>query len=192
MIIYDITRELFSAPLYPGDEAAHKDHYRVIDENNRCNLTRLFIGSHNGTHLDAPLHFIANAGDVASIPLDKCIGTCFVVEFDGLLTKTAVEEIAPIEGDRLLLKGNATIMPDGAKALAELGINLLGVEKLTVGDAKMNTQTEVHQTLLGAEIVIVESLDLSEVEEGEYTICALPLKMEGLDGSPVRAVLYRC
>lgn len=185
--IYDIGKELFSTPVYPGDPAPEKTPFLEIEKGAACNLTILTMGSHNGTHLDAPKHFCKGKGGVETIPLEKCMGICKVAEVSGKITKETAKQLAEDGTKKLLLKGEILLTPEAAEVFAEQKLDLIGVESQTVGEGE--GQTLVHRALLSAEVVILEGLVLKEVKPGTYFLAAQPLKMEGLDGSPVRPVL---
>lgn len=184
---YDISQELFSAPVYPGDPKPEKTSFFSIEKGDSCNLTVLTMGSHSGTHLDSPRHFIKNGRDIAALPLEQVMGTCKVVEAFGELSACQIENWLNDGTKKLLIKGEIIVTPASAQAMAYLGLGLLGVEGQTVG--KDGTQETVHRILLGAELVILEGLRMSQVPAGTYFLAAQPLKMNGLDGSPVRPVL---
>ncbi|MDO4275477.1 MAG: cyclase family protein [Eubacteriales bacterium] len=187
MRLHDISKELFSSPVYPGDPVPEKAPFLSIEKGDVCNLTMLSMGSHNGTHLDAPRHFIADGRDVSDILLEKTIGLCKVVEAHGRLTSGQIEEWMSGRTKKLLIKGQIIVTPQAAKTMVQWGLELLGVEGQTVGEE--GTQETVHRILLGAEVVILEGLVLEEPEPGSYFLAAQPLKMAGLDGSPIRPVL---
>ncbi len=137
-------------------------------------LSKFEMGSHTGTHVDAPCHFIPGAKSLAEIELERFIGKCFV-------TREPLE--FPGGTERLLIKGKkGKIDHEVARAIADSGVKLVGTEMLSIGgDA-------THQILLGSDIVILESLNLAEVPEGEYTLYSPPVKIDA-DGAPVRACL---
>ncbi len=184
---YDIGQELFSAPVYPGDPRPEKKSFLSIEKGDSCNLTVLSMGSHNGTHLDAPRHFIKDGQDAASVPLDHVMGECKVVESSGELSVPQVEHWLTDGTKKLLIKGDILVTEASAQVMVNRHLTLLGVEGQTVGDE--NTQERIHQILLGTGIVILEGLSMSQVLPGTYFLAAQPLKMAGLDGSPVRPVL---
>lgn len=188
--IYDIGKEMFSTPVYPGDPGPEKTPFMEIEKGDICNLTVITMGSHNGTHLDAPKHFCKGKGGVDTIPLNKCIGICKVAELSGEVTKEMVESLLADGTRKLLIKGEILLTPESAEAMAEKKLDLIGVEDQTVGAGE--SQKIVHRILLGAEVVILEGLVLKEVKPGNYFLAAQPLKWEGLDGSPVRPVLLEC
>ena len=185
--MYDIGKELFSTPAYPGDPVPGKTPYYEIEKGDDCNLTVLTMGSHNGTHLDAPKHFCAGKHGVDKIQLEKCMGVCRVAESAGTVQAEDMERMLADGTKKLLVKGDILLTPEAAAVCARAELDLIGVEDQTVGDSE--TQKEIHRILLGAEIVIVEGLVLKEVPQGEYFLAAQPMKMADLDGSPVRPVL---
>lgn len=188
MKILDISRELLTAPVYPGDPAPRLEPLCRTDYGDVCNTSSLHACLHNGTHLDAPRHFVPDGADVAAVPLAACAGECQVVAFDGLLLGAQAEAIlARLRQPRLLLKGQAELSPSAAFVLADAGLTLLGVEGQSVAGAECTVT--VHRQLLDAGVLLLEGLDLSGVEEGTYFLIAAPLKIAGADGSPVRAML---
>lgn len=189
MKIIDITKELFSADVYPGDAVPSFRHITGYDKEvpDIYQVSEIVLGSHSGTHIDAPLHFINGGRDVSQIMLSRAAGECLVVSAEGDITAEKAHELMSAKPERLLIKGDITITPQSAQVFAEEGLLTLGVEGMTVGTPE--TSPLVHRTLLGAEVLIIESLDLSAAAEGRYILSAAPLKMAGLDGSPVRAFL---
>ena len=169
-------------------------------------LSHFSFGSHTGTHIDAPSHFLQEGIDIDEISLKKLIGQCRVVD----LTKIDHEEILQSDiakvgikkEDRILFKtGNFALLKKstfpknyislsekGAAFLVEKGIYLVGTDFLGI-EKKGNSNHPVHKMLLGNGVVIVEGLDLSEIEKGVYDIICLPLKIVGVDGSPARVLL---
>lgn len=187
MKIYDISKELFSTPVYPGDPAPGRTPFLEIEKGAVCNLTVLTMGSHNGTHLDAPKHFCREKGGVDTISLDKCMGMCKVAALEGEVGRGELEKLLADGTRKLLLKGEILLTPECAQVMAEKRLDLIGVEGQTVGEGE--GQILVHRILLSAEVVILEGLVLKDITPGSYFLAAQPLKMEGLDGSPVRPVL---
>lgn len=188
-MIYDITRELFSSEVYPGDPVPGKEFVMSFEgeEPDVCQLTELVMGSHTGTHMDAPRHFYEDGKTIAEVELCKCIGGCKVVSTGEHVTKEELEGQLKDGTRRLLLKGAKDVTEEAAEYLVAQGVVCIGIESLSI--APLSAPVKVHRILLGAEIVILEGLELSKVPDGSYELMALPLKMEGLDGSPVRAVL---
>lgn len=187
MKIYDISREMFSAKVYPGDPVPSREAVLSLEQGDPCNLSRIVMGSHSGTHVDAPVHFCAGGKSADEIALEKCVGECKVVSGSGVITEADMKTFLADGTKKLLIKGSILLTVQAAEVLAEAGADLLGVEGQTVGDAE--SQQEIHRILLGAEIVILEGIVLDQVEENTYFLAALPLKMQGADGSPVRPIL---
>lgn len=187
MTIYDITKELFSTETYPGDPVPAKSSWLSMSKGDKCNLTSLSLGSHSGTHIDAPKHFIANGKDVSEVSLEYCIGSCQVIHYDGRIKQQFWSEYSFQGIERILFQGQVMIDETAAENIVRHGIKLIGVETPTVGDK--SCQENVHKILLEKEIVILENLQLNNISEGRYFLLAQPLKMQGSDGSPVRALL---
>ena len=190
MKIYDISRELFSAQVYPGDPTPSVETLLSLKKPypDSYQLSRLTVGSHNGTHLDAPRHYYKNGLDVSEVDLYRCVGPCKVVQGKGELSPRQVEEFLQDGTKRLLIKGEGSVISwECARAAVRCGLYCLGVEGMTVGLPE--SQEEVHLELLGSQVVILESLCLSGVQCGNYFLAAQPLTVRGLDGSPIRAIL---
>ena len=148
--------------------------------------------AHNGTHVDAPFHFIDGEETIDKVPLDKFIGYAYVAEHEGDITAADAERIlkeaqAGLGADRILVKGNAVMTKEGAEVFAKAGIKLFGNESQTVGPE--NAPMEVHLIMLRAKIVLLEGIRLSEVPVGTYLLNAAPINLGGSDGAPCRAVL---
>ena len=194
MKIYDISQEVFSCCVYPGDPKPQKNTVCSMNNGDLYNLTAFSMCAHNGTHIDAPSHFIKDGDSVDMIPLEKTVGMAYVASYNGLLDEKAINDIiskAKAENadcaKKLLIKGNGELTACGAMALADLGIDLFGVESQTVGN--QDAPMEVHKILLGTNVVILEGLRLDEIPDGVYFLCAQPLNLGGSDGAPVRAIL---
>ncbi len=196
MKIYDISQELFGCVVFPGDPAPRREILSSMEEGAKYNLTALSLCAHNGTHVDAPSHFLKDGKTVDQIPLSKTVGPAFVAEHDGILYGRDAERIIerarnadPEAAKRILLKGKTTVSLEAARVFAEARIDLVGNESQTVGpeDGPM----EVHLTLLGAEVVLLEGIRLGEVPEGVYLLNAAPISLGGAEGSPCRAILMK-
>ncbi|HEX5324223.1 MAG TPA: cyclase family protein [Capsulimonadaceae bacterium] len=182
-----------------------------IEENGSpCNVSKVSIGSHLGTHLDAPLHFIAGGATLETLDLNRLIGPCLVIELPDLaeinITAADLERASiPPGTKRLLFKTSnsrqrllekakfcrefVAIAPDAARWLVSRGVEVVGVDYLSVGSAVDGTGVETHRVLLGAGLIAIEGLYLSDTAPGLYTLICLPLKVTGAEGGPVRAVL---
>ena len=185
----DISREILSGPVYPGDPAPSLEAICRVEYGDAYNMSVLHACLHNGTHMDAPRHFFPEGEDAAAVSLEACVGKCSVVAFDGLLLGAEAEELLLSLQPRVLLKGKAELSPSAAFVLSDAGLLLLGVEGQSVSPPECTAA--VHRQLLGCGMVLLEGLDLSQVEPGEYFLFAAPLKIADGDGSPVRAVLMQ-
>ncbi len=188
MKLIDITRELMRAPVYPGDPVPQLQPLARMSHGDVCNTTAISACLHNGTHMDAPRHFLPDGTAIDKVELDACIGECVVIECDGLLLGDRAEELLPYLKKRVLFKGSVQLSPSAAFVLSDAGILLLGVEGQSVAPPQYTA--EVHRQLLGTGMVLLEGLDLTNAKAGEtYLLMAAPLKIANADGAPVRAVL---
>ena len=194
MKIYDISQEVFGCCVFPGDPAPERKELCSIEKGGVCNLTAFYMCAHNGTHVDAPFHFINGGKTVDAVCLNTFVGTAYVAGHSGEVTADNAAEILekakalnPESAKRILIKGPATVSAEAAKVFASNGILLLGNESQTVGPE--NAPMGVHLILLGAGVVLLEGIRLSDVPEGVYLLNAAPLNLSGADGSPCRAIL---
>ena len=196
MKIYDISQEVFGCAVYPGDPAPERQVMLSISEGKMCNLTAFNMCAHNGTHVDAPFHFINEGRTIDQVDIDRFVGYCYVASHDGDITaedaKKIMNRAKDAAGDtdcynRILVKGEATMTEEAAKVFADNKIKLFGNESQTVGP--LDAPMEVHLIMLGAEIVLLEGIRLSEVPDGVYLLNAAPLNLGGSDGAPCRAIL---
>jgi len=192
---------------WPGDPDFHIERATDQEKGDVATVSRMALGVHTGTHMDAPLHFIRNARSIDTMPLDATVGPARVIP---IRDKKSIrrEELAGhgiSAGERILFKtansdqswnsdqfdeGFVFISRDGARFLAERGVRTVGVDYLSVGGFREDGP-ETHEALLGAGIWIIEGLNLTGVEPGEYELVCLPLKLMGAEGSPARAILRR-
>ena len=191
MKIYDISQEVFSCAVYPGDPQPEKQVLYATEAGDLYNLTFFAMCAHNGTHVDAPFHFLYNGKTVDQMDLSHFVGDCLVARHEGDVTAADAKEILKKAGgaERLLIAGRATVTAEAAEVFAAGGIKLLGNEGQTVGpeDAPM----QVHLILLRREIALLEGIVLQGVPEGRYFLSAAPLNLGGTDGAPCRAYLIR-
>lgn len=208
MKIYDVSLPIKNSMLvWPDNQDVNIERVKTFKKD-RVRLTRFSFGSHTGTHIDAPNHFLENGISVAEIDLEKLIGKCIVVD----LTKIKSLEILPEhlkslaikKGDRIIFRtGNFALLKESsfpkkyvslseaaAQFLVKIGVSLVGTDFLGI-EKRGNPNHPVHKTLLANGVVIVEGLDLSEIKTGAYDIVCLPLKVVGADGSPARALLIK-
>ena len=191
-MIIDISQEVFSCKVFPGDPAPAMNRMQSIEQGDICNLTAFSMCAHNGTHVDAPFHFINGGDTVDRVGLDYFVGDCYVARCQGDVTAedaVCIMSKAQAAGaaSRILIAGKATVTAEAAQVFAQSNIKLLGNESQTVGpeDGPM----EVHLILLGAGIVLLEGIVLTDVAEGKYFLNAAPLNLGGCDGAPCRAYL---
>lgn len=192
MKLIDISQEVLSCKVFPGDDSPKGELVRSMEDGELYNLSMLSMCAHNGTHVDAPFHFINNGKTIDKMPLEAFVGDCFVARHAGDVSAEDAREIlkkAETAGakDRILIAGKATVTLEAAEVFAEAEIKLLGNESQTVGPE--NAPMAVHKVLLGREIVLLEGVVLSEVSEGKYFLSAAPLNFAGFDGAPCRAYL---
>lgn len=205
----DISVPLRTAmPHWPGDIPVNITQTMNVDRGDVCNLRTLSMSAHTGTHMDAPLHFVAQGSAIDTMPLDATIGPARVIaiESDSAITRAELQECGPQPGERLLfktrnsrlwrnrcrlfMKNFVAVNADAARYLVECGVRTIGVDYLSVG-AYEGDGVETHHVLLGAGVWVIEGLDLSAAEPGSYEMVCLPLRIEGGDGAPARAALRK-
>ena len=193
---------------WPGDPKVNIQLPIQMKKGDACNVSRWEIGAHTGTHTDAPFHFIDNGKGIDEVPLDLYIGPCLVVEVKPRTINIEKDDIAHVRlkgHKRVLFKtrnsdhwknGNMEFDKDfiavgvsGAEYLIENGVQLVGVDYLSVESFHAPFEHPVHKKLLGKSVVVVEGLNLSDVKPGEYELLCMPLKIKHGDGTPVRAAL---
>lgn len=190
MKIIDISTGLLTARVYPGDPQPEIAPIQSIAQGDSCNLNALYMGLHNGSHIDAPLHFVENAPSVDRLSVERFVGPCTVIEVsEGMITGAFVENSFPRTAERLLIKsgGKAFIHESAAHELIYNGCKLIGTDGISI--EPQSGGGGAHRALLRAGIPLLEGLDLSEVNRGEYFLIAPPLRIEGAEASPVRALL---
>lgn len=192
MRIIDISTELLSSSVYPGDPEPRLQRLFRTEIGDEYNLSALYTSLHTGTHIDAPSHVIDDddAQNVEDIQLDVFMGPCTVISLpEGVITGEEVEEYFPKFSDRVLVKtgGNCPFLTGAAEDVASMKYRLLGIDGISFGNE--DNELAIHRALLGAGTVLLEGLDLSEVEPGEYVICALPVKIGDTEAAFCRAVL---
>lgn len=193
---------------WPGDPALSIEPSSRIAWGNSANVSNLHLGTHTGTHVDPPFHFVDGAATVDEIPMDALVGEAYVVDLthlDGEIGSSNLESLRlPDTAERLVFKTKNSeiwsklpvdfpdeyvhLSPAGAKWVVDRGIKLVGTDFLSI-EKRGAPGHPTHVTLLGAGIVIVEGLDLRNVKAGIYRLVCLPLRILGGDGAPARAVL---
>jgi arylformamidase len=211
MQIFDVSVPISpQMPVWPGDPPVQIECVASINKGDPANLTRLSLGAHTGTHVDAPYHFFEKGLKVDQLPLSTLIGTAYVLEVhpeERTMTATDLGSLGlPSTIQRLLLKTDNSYLWEGgllefersfihlsgdaARWIVKRGIKLIGVDYLSV-DSFDSGDKVVHHTLLKAGVVIIEGLNLSHVTQGVYQLYCLPLKIVDSDGAPARVVLIK-
>ena len=187
--IYDISQEVFSCVVYPGDPKPEKRTLCATSAGELYNLTAFSMCAHNGTHVDAPFHFLEDGETVDRMGLERFVGPCYVARLRGDVTADDAREILEKSAgaERILLAGPVTVTAEAASVFAGGNIKLLGNESQSVGPK--NAPMEVHKILLGRGIALLEGVVLIHVPEGSYFLSAAPLNLAGSDGAPCRAYL---
>ncbi|MBI1224245.1 MAG: cyclase family protein [Bacteroidetes bacterium] len=195
-------------PVWPGEQHPSITHKFRMSEGADANVTQLAFGSHTGTHIDAPLHFVDGGKTTIEIPLEKLVGPCQVVDCQGKTSITANDLKAlhlPSGTEKILFKTDnsrywadpthpfvedfCALTADAAQWVVDNGIHLVGIDYLSI--QLYHDSLDTHVILLSKETVIVEGLDLRFVEPGPYRLICLPLKIEGVEGTLARAILEK-
>ena len=207
MRTYDITLTISpDLPTWPGDPRVEIERVGKIEDGSNANVSRVDMGVHTGTHVDAPFHFLQDGITVDQINLSLLTGRAYVLHLPDVdvITAPVLENAQiPPRTRRVLFKTRNSeswakedlvfdtdfvgLSEDGAEYLVRRGVKLVGMDYLSVAPYKKSRPT--HERLLEAGVVIVEGLDLSEVSQGRYTLYCLPLKIANSDGAPARAIL---
>jgi arylformamidase len=204
--VHEVSRPLQdSGVIYPGDPDIVFRAHSSIERGDPANVTALALGSHSGTHVDAPSHFLPGRDTVDRLPLERLIGPAVVLDLPTELESVGADDLARqnLHGQRRVLlrtrnsavsapthftPGYCALTPGGAEYLLERGVELVGIDALSI-EPFGSADFAVHHLLLARGVVIVEGLDLSSISAGVYQFVCLPLRLEGLDGAPARAVL---
>ncbi|MDT8897418.1 MAG: cyclase family protein [Thermanaerothrix sp.] len=194
-------------PTWPSDPSVRIERVSKIEEGANANVSKVEMGLHTGTHLDAPYHFLPNGARLESLALEVLIGPAQVIEVPEHFAEITADvfqhfPLAPgvqrvlfkTRNSRYWAEGEKTFRPDfvgitqdGAEYLVEQGVRLVGIDYLSVAPYKRSRPT--HEVLLQAGVVIIEGLDLSQVRSGLYHLICLPIKFQGVEGGPARAIL---
>jgi arylformamidase len=205
--IFDISLPIFPGmPIWPGDPAPTLEPVTTL-ECHGVQISRLVLGTHTGTHLDAPRHFIPGGRTVDQLDLEALVGPCQVIEVvtdGGPISRTELQPFDLQPGARVLLKTQRSqrpaaltlsadftaLQPSAADYLCECRVRLVGIDSPSI-DAWGIADFPCHKRLLGADILILENLVLQHVAPGVYSLIAAPLNLVAADGCPVRALLTR-
>jgi arylformamidase len=204
--IYDVSVPLRTGGVvYPGNPEISITPASSVAKGDSANVSQIIFGSHTGTHADSSRHFFDDGQPVDKIPLERLIGPARLIAMGDGVRAVGVKELrtAKIEGQKRILVRTRNsqllkkhefvadytyIAPDGAQYLVDIGVELVGVDYFSI-EQFHSGHHRTHRTLLGSDVVIIEGLDLSEPPPGDYQLICLPLRLEGIDGAPARAVL---
>lgn len=189
MIIHDISRDTINTPVYDGDPETRTERIKSIENGDGYNLTEISMSVHSGTHIDAPLHFYDEGSSIDNIRLNTFFGKCTVITVSGILTGEDMERLLPYCKRRVLFhgEGKTFISHSAAIVLAESRVVLVGTDAQSIAPSFDEERT--HRELARAGIVILENLNLSAIDDGEYDLCAFPIKLGGLEAAPCRAII---
>lgn len=189
MIIHDISRDTINTPVYDGDPETRAERIKSIDNGDGYNLTEISMSVHSGTHIDAPLHFCEDGQSIDNIRLNTFFGKCTVISVSGILTGEDMERLLPYCKRRVLFhgEGKTFISQSAAIVLAESRVVLVGTDAPSIAPSFDEERT--HRELARAGIAILENLNLSAIDDGEYDLCAFPVKLGGLEAAPCRAII---
>jgi arylformamidase len=206
--IVDISRPIYTAmPIYPRNPPVSVSSAKSISRGDSSNVSLLTLGSHTGTHVDAPLHMDESGTGVDQVSLDAMIGPALVVHVGDDVRAVGVAELEPAIGlhHRVLLRTRNSqrfaetgtfeedfsyLTPEGAAFLVDRGVVLVGIDALSVEQYHAGHH-RAHDNLLRAGVAVIEGLALEHVAAGEYQLVCLPLRIRGCDGAPARVVLIR-
>jgi arylformamidase len=207
MRLYDISLPISNGlPVWPGDPSVSLVMTSSIINGDKCNITKMQMGTHTGTHIDAPYHFLKDGMTVDEIPIETLVGPCLVVEVDSksLIKKNDFQKYDLNGHSRILFKTKnsarwakninyfdtdyVALGTEVAQYLVELNTLLIGVDYFSI-ESFHSVDNPVHKLLLKHNIIILEGLNLSKVRAGVYELICMPLKLHGSEGAPARAIL---
>lgn len=191
MIIYDITPDIFSAKLYPGDSEPILESRAQIKTGSDYNLSDISMCLHTGAHIDAPLHFLDDGDSVDRLSPSKFVGRCVVREANGPITAEWIEKNLPWDCKRLIIKcaSNGYLMDNAVFELCRFNIELVGIDSVSI--ASEENEGSVHRELLNNGIAVLEGINLTDIAPGEYFLFAPPIKIGGAEAAPCRALLIK-
>jgi arylformamidase len=191
---------------WPGDVPVELARRATIGQGSDYNISMITLSTHAGTHMDAPLHFIRGGMSIDMLPFDATVGPARVVEIEDTesIKPAELERLAIVEGERILFKtsnsnspwpdldfqdGYVHISPEGAEFLVEKKVRCVAIDYLSVGSLDMACSVPTHTTLLAGGVWIIECVYLGGVQPGHYELICLPLRVEGAEGAPARAII---
>ncbi|MBQ8572831.1 MAG: cyclase family protein [Ruminococcus sp.] len=189
MLLYDISNDILTAKVYEGDPEPSLTYIKSTDKGDDYNLSVLSTCMHTGTHIDSPYHFDSDGEKIEDMKLSVFYGKCTVVTIKGILTGEDMERLLPYCKRRLILhgEGEAYLSYSAAVVIADSDIVLIGTDGISVSTAFDEYRT--HMEFARANIAVLEGLNLTGIRDGEYTLCAFPVKVSTAEAAPCRAVL---
>ena len=188
MIVHDITKEatrVTDSNIWVADLQWEKR----IDCGEDCNLSKIKMSSHSGTHIDTPYHFLEDGKCISNYPMSRFLGGCTVVTVNRVLTGEDMEQLLPRCKKKILFKGgeNGVLSSSAVYVMADYGVELVGTENMCI--AFDLEKDKVNRELAYNDVLVINNLDLSKINDGIYTMVALPLKVDGAEATPCRAIL---
>lgn len=190
MIIHDISRDTLTTSVYEGDPDTKTEFIKSIENGDNYNLSTIFMSTHAGTHIDSPFHFCEDGNTVNSIRLNTFFGRCTVITVDGILTGADMDRLLPYCKKRIIFRGktHTFLSASAAEVLAYSRVVLVGTQENSI--APDFDEERTHYLLAKAGIAVIENLTLERIKDGEYDLCAFPIKLSGLEAAPCRAILF--
>jgi len=204
-----VTLDPATTPVYEGDAPMRFEFLKQMRNGDVLTLSAYSLGAHSGTHVDAPMHFVANGASIDQVPLDRLIGPARVIDIPDDVQRIDATELGRHDwrgAQRILFRTRSSIhhwmtsaafhrdfayiAPDAAQLLADANVQLVGIDYLSAEQFGA-AAPRAHQILLGKGIPIVEGLSLVDITAGDYDLIVLPMKVGGHEGAPARAVLRR-
>ena len=206
MKIIDISRTIRpDMEMYPGEAGPQITKVSLLDDGDSYNISRITFGTHTGTHVDPPLHLIHDGAGIDRLSMNTLVGSARVLDLSSISRPIEASDIGPLEAGGIILLKGGPVDSDGsgykgascgacltaacARYLMDIGIKTIGTDAISIG--ALDEEYEVHHTLLDAGIVVIEGLEMTDVEAGDFFLVCLPLKIANGDGGPARAVLIK-
>ncbi len=189
MIIHDISKDIRTSPVYQGDPETNIERIKSIENGDEYNLSYISMTAHAGTHIDAPKHFWEDGKSITELRLNTFFGKCTVITVKGILTGEHMERLLPYCKKRILFHGDGEtfLSHSAAIVLANSRVVLVGTDADSI--APSFDEEKTHRELARAGISVLENLNLSAIKDGDYDLCAFPIKLGGLEAAPCRAII---
>lgn len=190
MYIYDISKSITEVPPYEGDPETITRFVKSIEYGDPYNLSMFSMSSHTATHIDAPFHYDSDGKKIDELRLATFYGKCSVITIDGILTGDDMERILPYCRNRILFHGSGDgyIESSAAQVLTDSNVILVGTDAQSI--APEFDEDKTHRILAIKNIAVIENLNLEDIDDGnDYTLCAFPIRLNGLEAAPCRAIL---